>query len=74
MLKEKWGGNINSLILEKICLVIGNIRSPNLGLKDSHLLKEMKSQIEIMVNLAATTKFDERYYIRYIYIYAIIFD
>lgn len=60
VLKEKWGGNINGLISEKICLVIGNITSPNLGLKDSYLLREMKDEIEIIVNLAATTKFDER--------------
>lgn len=69
MLKEKWGGDINSLISEKICLVSGNITSPNLGLKkDSNLLKEMKNQIEIIVNLAATTKFDERYHTRGAYL------
>ncbi|XP_031742625.1 fatty acyl-CoA reductase 3-like isoform X2 [Cucumis sativus] len=65
VLKEKWGGNINGLISEKIYLVIGNITSPNLGLKDSYLLREMKDQIEIIVNLAATTKFDERYVVAF---------
>ncbi|KAL0537886.1 hypothetical protein IC582_026877 [Cucumis melo] len=61
VLKEKWNGNIDDLISEKICLVIGDITNSNLGLKDSYLLKEMKNQIQIIVNLAATTKFDERY-------------
>ena len=61
MLKEKWGGDLKTLISEKIYLVPGDISSPNMGLKDSNLLEEMKNQVEIIVNFAATTNFDERY-------------
>ncbi|XP_038902602.1 fatty acyl-CoA reductase 3-like [Benincasa hispida] len=61
VLKEKWGGNLNTLISEKIYLVPGDISCPNMGIKDLNLLEEMKNKVEIMVNLAAITKFDERY-------------
>ncbi|XP_022153045.1 fatty acyl-CoA reductase 3-like isoform X2 [Momordica charantia] len=60
-LKDKWRGDLNTLISEKVRLVAGDISLPNMGLKDSNLLEEMKNQVEIIVNLAATTKFYERY-------------
>ncbi|XP_022944111.1 fatty acyl-CoA reductase 3-like [Cucurbita moschata] len=61
VLKEQWGGDLKPLISEKICLVPGDISSPNMGLNDSDLLEEMKNQVEIIINFAATTNFDERY-------------
>ena len=63
MLKEKWGGDLKPLISEKIYLVPGDISSPNMGLNDSNLLEEMKNQVEIIINFAATTNFDERYWL-----------
>lgn len=40
----------------------GDTSSENLGLKDSKLREEMMKEIEIVVNSAATTNFNERYY------------
>ncbi|KAH7541749.1 fatty acyl-CoA reductase 3 [Ziziphus jujuba] len=60
-LKEKWGSNLNSLISEKLKVVAGDISREDLGLKDLSLRQEMLNQIDAIVNLAATTNFDERY-------------
>ncbi|XP_031100999.1 fatty acyl-CoA reductase 3-like [Ipomoea triloba] len=58
ILKEKCE---NSVILEKVTVVAGDVSCENLGVKDSHLLTRMLSEVDAVVNLAATTKFDERY-------------
>ncbi|XP_050947771.1 fatty acyl-CoA reductase 3-like isoform X3 [Cucumis melo] len=57
-----WGGEFDTLISEKVCVVPGEVSLTQMGLiDDSNLVEEMKNQVEIIVNLAATTKFDERY-------------
>ncbi|KAH6773051.1 Jojoba acyl CoA reductase-related male sterility protein [Perilla frutescens var. hirtella] len=61
VLKEQNGGNPSGLISEKIKVVAGDITFENLGVKESDLLEEMFTQVDVMVNLAATTNFDERY-------------
>ncbi|XP_054813878.1 fatty acyl-CoA reductase 3-like [Prosopis cineraria] len=61
LLKEKLGANFNSLVSEKLVLVPGDITCEDLGLKDSILREEICSQTDVIVNLAATTNFDERY-------------
>ncbi|XP_022898658.1 fatty acyl-CoA reductase 3-like [Olea europaea var. sylvestris] len=61
VLKEKYGRNLNSLISQKIVVVPGDITCENLGIKDRDLLEEMWKEIDVVVNLAATTNFDERY-------------
>ncbi|XP_057479965.1 fatty acyl-CoA reductase 3-like isoform X1 [Actinidia eriantha] len=61
VLREKLGANLNSLVSEKITPVAGDITCENLGVKDSNLVEEMWKGVDIVVNLAATTKFDERY-------------
>ncbi|KAI8573487.1 hypothetical protein RHMOL_Rhmol01G0281400 [Rhododendron molle] len=61
VLREKMGGSLNSLISEKITLVPGDVTCENLGVKDSNLVEEMWREVDIVVNLAATTNFDERY-------------
>ena len=61
VLKKMWGGDFDTLISEKVCLVPGEVSLSEMGLKDSNLVAEMKNQVELIVNLAATTKFDERY-------------
>ncbi|KAJ0266578.1 Fatty acyl-CoA reductase 1 [Hirschfeldia incana] len=53
--------NLNTLVREKIVPVPGDISVHNLGLKDSDLLQRMWSEIDIIINIAATTNFDERY-------------
>ncbi|CAA0810676.1 Fatty acyl-CoA reductase 3 [Striga hermonthica] len=61
VLKEKYGDNLNSFISDKVRVVAGDITCDNLGVKDQYLLEEMCEQVDIVLNLAATTKFDERY-------------
>ena len=53
--------NLNELVHEKIVPVPGDISVHNLGLKDPDLLQRMWSEIDIIINIAATTNFDERY-------------
>lgn len=60
MLKEKLGSNFKSFIAEKVTLVPGDITYEGLGLKDSTLREEICNQTDVIVNLAATTNFDER--------------
>ncbi|KAL0390638.1 UNVERIFIED_CONTAM: Alcohol-forming fatty acyl-CoA reductase [Sesamum calycinum] len=61
VVKEKYGGNLNSLISEKVKVVAGDITCENLGVKDTVLLQEMWKEVDVVVNLAANTNFDERY-------------
>lgn len=53
---------LNALVQEKIVPVPGDISVVNLGLKDSDLLQRMWNEIDLIINIAATTNFDERYY------------
>ncbi|CAH2065468.1 unnamed protein product, partial [Thlaspi arvense] len=53
--------NLNDLMLEKVVPISGDISADNLGLKDSDLLQNMWNEIDIVVNVAATTNFNERY-------------
>ena len=60
VLKEKCGTDLNTLIAQKITVVAGDITSDNLGVKDLNLVEEMWREVDVVVNLAATTNFDER--------------
>ncbi|MBA0767484.1 hypothetical protein Gotri_016363 [Gossypium trilobum] len=61
ILRDKWGSKFDALISSKVIAVEGDISSENLGLEDSKLREEMRKEIEIVVNSAATTCFNERY-------------
>ncbi|KAI7756529.1 hypothetical protein M8C21_013358, partial [Ambrosia artemisiifolia] len=61
VLKEKYGTNLQSFLSEKVIPVAGDITFENLGVKDSNLIQEMWRDIDVVVNVAATTNFDERY-------------
>ncbi|KAE9620604.1 hypothetical protein Lal_00019252 [Lupinus albus] len=61
LLKEKMGANFNSFISEKLTLVPGDISREGLGLEDSILREEIYNETDVIINLAATTNFDERY-------------
>lgn len=54
-------GNLKALVSEKVVPIPGDISVDNLGLKDSDLLQHMWNEIDIIVNVAATTNFDERF-------------
>ncbi|XP_031112843.1 alcohol-forming fatty acyl-CoA reductase-like [Ipomoea triloba] len=61
VVKHKYGEELNSLMSSKIIVVAGDITYQNLGIKDTNLLDQMWREVDVVVNLAATTSFDERY-------------
>ncbi|KAF8403251.1 hypothetical protein HHK36_011352 [Tetracentron sinense] len=61
VLRERHGVNLDSFIWDKVTPVPGDIACENLGVNDSDLRQEMCREIDIIVNIAATTNFDERY-------------
>lgn len=61
LLNEKMGTNFKSFISEKLTVVPGDITFEDLGLKDFILREDISSQTDVIINLAATTNFDERY-------------
>ncbi|CAN0916731.1 Fatty acyl-CoA reductase 3 [Linum grandiflorum] len=62
VVKEKYGENLGTILSEKIVLVPGDISlDDGLGVKDSNLKEQMCDEVDVIVNLAATTNFDERY-------------
>ncbi|KAK1409996.1 hypothetical protein QVD17_36528 [Tagetes erecta] len=60
-LKAKYGTNLQSFLSEKVTAVAGDITYENLGVKESSLIEEMWGNVDVVVNVAATTNFDERY-------------
>ncbi|KAL4295661.1 hypothetical protein GQ457_12G027500 [Hibiscus cannabinus] len=61
VVREKWGSEFNHFLSSKVVVVAGDISSKNLRIKDSTLRQKMQKEIEIVVNMAATTNFFERY-------------
>ncbi|KAK4440623.1 Fatty acyl-CoA reductase 3 [Sesamum alatum] len=51
----------NAGLLEKVVPVSGDVSLENLGIIDSRVREEIWREVDIFVNSAATTKFDERY-------------
>ncbi|XP_047972316.1 fatty acyl-CoA reductase 3-like isoform X2 [Salvia hispanica] len=60
VVREKYGGKLNSLIQEKVIVLFGDITCDSFGL-DSNTLENLFGQVNVVINLAATTNFDERY-------------
>jgi len=65
------GVNFNTFISKKTTLVPGDISREDLGIEDTILREEIYDQTDVIINLAATTNFDERYSI-YTYKYTYI--
>ncbi|KAF5205360.1 Fatty acyl-coa reductase [Thalictrum thalictroides] len=61
VLREKYGGDLDSIITKKVITVLGDVIYGNMGVHNSELLEKMWKDIDIIVNVAANTKFDERY-------------
>uniref|UniRef100_A0A7N0V0I4 Fatty acyl-CoA reductase n=1 Tax=Kalanchoe fedtschenkoi TaxID=63787 RepID=A0A7N0V0I4_KALFE len=61
VVKEKYGKTLNTLISEKIVPVAGDISCEDMGVTNPGLLEDMAKEVDVIVNLAATTNFDERY-------------
>ncbi|KAK8562453.1 hypothetical protein V6N12_010531 [Hibiscus sabdariffa] len=60
-LKEKHGKSFTSFISDKISVIPGDISRQDLGVQDSGLIQQISKDVEVVLNLAATTNFDERY-------------
>ncbi|CAL1409018.1 unnamed protein product [Linum trigynum] len=61
VVKEKWGPNFAKFVSEKVVAVAGDISREDLGIEDVDLKKEIWKETDLVVNFAATTRFDERY-------------
>ncbi|XP_050141549.1 alcohol-forming fatty acyl-CoA reductase-like [Malus sylvestris] len=61
VLKEEWGTEFDSFIANKVVAIPGDVVSEDLGVKEFKLREEMCGEIEIILNSAGTTNFDERY-------------
>uniref|UniRef100_A0A7N0TIR2 Fatty acyl-CoA reductase n=1 Tax=Kalanchoe fedtschenkoi TaxID=63787 RepID=A0A7N0TIR2_KALFE len=63
VLKEKWGSSdLSNLISERVTVPVGgDISCEDLGVKEVDLKNEMWNEVDVVVNLAATVNFDERY-------------
>ncbi|KAL1823788.1 hypothetical protein DCAR_0311796 [Daucus carota subsp. sativus] len=61
VLKERLGSDLYTHLSKRVTPVAGDITHENLGVKDSAMLQEMCREVDIVVNIAATTNFDERY-------------
>uniref|UniRef100_A0A0A9E3P2 Fatty acyl-CoA reductase n=1 Tax=Arundo donax TaxID=35708 RepID=A0A0A9E3P2_ARUDO len=60
LLREKHGEGFQQFINEKVVALAGDIISENLGL-EAPRLEELAKEIDVIVNIAATTNFYERY-------------
>ncbi|XVF19738.1 hypothetical protein REPUB_Repub11eG0136800 [Reevesia pubescens] len=61
VLRESYKLNFDDFILAKVDMIPGDTSSVDLGVKDLSLREQMWREIDIVVNIAATTNFDERY-------------
>ncbi|CAN6560041.1 unnamed protein product [Malus baccata var. baccata] len=61
VLREKLGADFDNFISKKVVAVPGDVTFENLGVKDIKLREEMFNGVQIILNSAATTNFDERY-------------
>ncbi|PIA58968.1 hypothetical protein AQUCO_00400078v1 [Aquilegia coerulea] len=61
VLREKYSEDLDSFITKKVITVPGDVIYENMGVQNSDMLEEMWKDIDIIVNVAANTKFDERY-------------
>ncbi|XP_051120909.1 probable fatty acyl-CoA reductase 4 [Andrographis paniculata] len=61
VIKEEYGREFSHVIEEKVVPICGNISLENLGIVDPILAEVILKEVDIIVNSAATTKFNERY-------------
>ncbi|XP_055830468.1 probable fatty acyl-CoA reductase 4 [Solanum dulcamara] len=62
VIRERMGTiYLSSLVEDKVLAISGDISKENIGIKNSKLREHMFKEIDIIINSAATTNFDERY-------------
>lgn len=59
-LQQTCGKSYQAFMLSKLVPVLGNVCEPNLGLEE-HTVEAIAKEVDIIVNSAANTTFDERY-------------
>ncbi|KAM7261594.1 hypothetical protein ACFE04_020671 [Oxalis oulophora] len=59
-LRQTYGKSYQTFILSKLVPVVGNVCDPNLGIEEE-LANMITKEVDVIVNSAATTSFDERY-------------
>jgi len=60
-LQEIHGKNYQDFILRKLIPVVGDVREARMGI-DAALADEIAEEVDVIVNSAANTTFDERYF------------
>jgi len=60
VLRDQRGQDFDSFISRKIEVISGDVSLHNFGLKDEKLKIKMLEEINVVVNFAASTRFDER--------------
>ncbi|XP_011626024.1 fatty acyl-CoA reductase 1 isoform X1 [Amborella trichopoda] len=61
VLREKHGTGFDSFVGEKIFPVVGDLRHQSLGIKDLDIRNKLWREVDMIINAAAATSFDERY-------------
>ncbi|QHO29039.1 Alcohol-forming fatty acyl-CoA reductase [Arachis hypogaea] len=61
LLKKNLGPKFNSFLSEKLAAIPGDISQENLNLKNFISKEEIYNQLDVIINVAGATKFDERY-------------
>ncbi|XP_024459526.2 fatty acyl-CoA reductase 2, chloroplastic [Populus trichocarpa] len=59
-LRETYGVSYQSFMLSKLVPVVGNVCESNLGFEED-LADEIANEVDVIINSAANTSFDERY-------------
>jgi alcohol-forming fatty acyl-CoA reductase len=70
-LEEIHGKDYRDFMLTKIIPVLGNVRDTGIGIK-SEIAEEIAKEVDIIVNSAANTTFDERFHFNYLKLYIYI--
>eukprot|EP01018_Ginkgo_biloba_P004728 Gb_38743 [translate_table: standard] len=60
LLRERYSGHYEEFMAKKIVSVVGDVASENLGIEKS-IREQLWAKVDIVVNIAATTTFYERY-------------
>ncbi|KAL5714663.1 alcohol-forming fatty acyl-CoA reductase [Ranunculus cassubicifolius] len=60
VLKKQYGTDFDSFVCNKVTPVAGDISCINFGLRNFDQIKTLWSEIDVILNVAATTNFDER--------------
>ncbi|CAL9090668.1 unnamed protein product [Musa acuminata var. zebrina] len=61
VLRDKHGDGFHPFVASKVFPVAGDIVREDLGIQDSNLREKLWKEVGIVVNVAATTSFDDRY-------------